>query len=97
MARTHRFETARSYASASTLDDLVTRIGRLAIHRGFEQDKIASPMLRALLPRQRLTVRAPFESSLRDRLAKADLDASRLAYLVSSVEAELGMAHERTT
>jgi len=97
MAGTHRFETARSYESPARLDDLVARIGRLAIHRGFEQDRIASPMLKALMPRERISLRGPFESSLRQRLEKAGLDANRLAYLSGSVDAELGMAHERTT
>lgn len=97
MAPIHRFETARSYQAVSLVDDLVARMGRLAVHRGFVREAIASPMLKRLMPRERLAKRAAFETSLRRRLESEKPRPDQIAYLVRLAEDELDLAHERTT
>lgn len=86
---------ARNYLPESKLEDLAIRLRRLANHRGLVRKEIASPMLLKLLPAPLRGDTRAYESDLRRTLQDANLDAERVAYLLSHAEQEIHIAHAR--
>ncbi len=96
MSRSDRARvSARQYLPESKLDDLAGSLRRLANHRGLIRSEIASPMLLRLLPPPRKFEQKAYEAELRQRLADANLDAPRIAYLMADAEREIAVAHTR--
>ncbi|MBB5764893.1 hypothetical protein ABEV34_13030 [Methylorubrum rhodesianum] len=87
--------SARQYLPESKLEDLASSLRRLANHRGLVRSEIASPMLLRLLPPPRRAEQKSYEADLRQRLTDANLDGSRIAYLMADAEREIAIAHTR--
>lgn len=87
--------SARQYLPESRLEDLASSLRRLANHRGLVRGEIASPMLLRLLPPPRRAEQPNYEADLRRRLADANLDGPRIAYLMADAEREIAVAHTR--
>lgn len=95
MSLTGQRSAARNYLPESKLEDLAIRLRRLANHRGLVRSEIASPMLLKLLPGPLRGEARSYESDLRRKLQDANLDAERVAYLLSHADQEIHVAHAR--
>ncbi|MFC7664859.1 MULTISPECIES: hypothetical protein [Methylorubrum] len=95
MSRTGERSAARHYLPEAKLEDLAIQLKRLANHRGLVRKEITSPMLQRLLPAPLRGEAHVYDSELRRKLMDANLDAERVAYLLSHTQHEIGIAHAR--
>lgn len=94
-----RLSSARGYqAPGQDLEVLITRMRRLATHRGFDRRELGSPLLKRLMPVRALPGGPAAETAeLRRRLQDASLDGNAVAYLIAAAESELDLARLRLT
>lgn len=93
MTAIRRYAHVESVGQTTDLDRLVVHLRQLAGHRGFDRDRVSSPLLRRFLPGSLAGRRDFTEGVARKRLVEARLDPNAVTYLIRSARDELAAAH----